>query len=734
VIRIRPGRSWRLNPGYVGDLRALSPPRARTFDGGGILDVLGIEVDGVDIAAGVGEAEVLVAVDELLAALRQLASGSPAAQATVGRGPTELVLESRGGDVLVSLVTLAPPARVLTSGLLLDSARLWSAAASAARTVATDLLRISPVVAESPLLRRLRHAGRQPPARRRPAVWPASEGRSFVARSGRGIVRCEVQVPADAAARLADRADVPDAPLAPLLGSGAIALRFTGAPALQWEAPVYLALRNLVREAAALLQAWEAGDPAFRLHYGAVEVSCDLTNDEVRAPGWRSAARVPPAMLALALAGAARAYAEKAQRIAGRSSAAEDPLRDLRAAAARLARQCAELLSGELRRAPEVVAAPPAVQPPRAPPPPLSRGRIRRLVYRESWRAKADERPAVIWPCGAAIVTVGAHQVVGRDTASGKMVFQERCRLAVRATGSDDLFISGSDFIARIDPATGDSRWRRRISTPSGMWSVPGGVVRAWPAGLERLADGGTQAWRSRLPVGSPDDVLHVEGVLACSGRGLLAAVDATEGRLLWKRRARVLALLAAPGKIVALCAGPRPANVLLALEAASGRVVWERPLLDGSDAALSAWADAALILSGERRRVVTAARLADGTRRFSAQLPFAGHALITADEQTLLVTGSGGAAARIDERGRVAWQLDGNGDTAAEPAQLQRGVALLHRGGALLCEATTGHELAVLAQDPPKLAALADDMTVALVDHEDGIAVHRLATHLSLV
>jgi hypothetical protein len=114
--------------------------------------------------------------------------------------------------------------------------------------------------------------------------------------------------------------------------------------------------------------------------------------------------------------------------------------------------------------------------------------------------------------------------------------------------------------------------------------------------------------------------------------------------------------------------------------------------------------------------------------------LPFAGRALITADEQTLVVTGPGGAAARVDERGRIAWQLDGDGDAPAEPAAVQRGVALLHRGGALLCEATTGHELALLASEPPKLAALTDDMTVALVDHDDAIAVHRLATHLSLV
>ena len=220
----------------------------------------------------------------------------------------------------------------------------------------------------------------------------------------------------------------------------------------------------------------------------------------------------------------------------------------------------------------------------------------------------------------------------------------------------------------------------------------------------------------------------------ACAGRGTLAAVDAAEGRLLWKRRARVLALAAAPGRLVALCGGVRPANLMLALDPHSGRVLWERPILDGSDATLCLWSDAALIVSGDRRRAVTAARLADGTRRFSISLPFAGRALLAGDEQVLIATGPGGAAARIDERGRVAWQLEPDGDSPAETALLQRGVALLHRRGALLCDAAAGHELALLASETPKLAAIADDMTVALVDQDDRLSVHRLATHLSIV
>src|SRR5207244_1263201 len=288
--------------------------------------------------------------------------------------------------VLLSLVTLAPPARMLASGLLLDSGRLWSAAAAAARSLAADLVRISPALVHSPLLRRLRGASPRPPAGRTGApAWPHAEGRSFVVRSGRGAVRCEVQVPAAAAARLADRTAVAQAELAPLLRS----------------APV-----------------------------------------------------------ALALAGAARAYAEKAQKLAGRPVESDDPLRDLRATAARLARHCAELASGELRRSPEVVAAPPPPKAVRAPQPPLSHGRIRRLVYRQGWRAPAEERPGAIWPSPGVVVTVGLHHAVGRDAASGRTLFEEPCRFAVRAWNGDDLFVSGADSLARIDPLTGAARWR----------------------------------------------------------------------------------------------------------------------------------------------------------------------------------------------------------------------------------------------------------------------------------
>src|SRR3954447_20596785 len=177
MIRIRPGRSWRLNPTYLGELRSLTGARAKGFNGAEILDVLGIEVDGVDIAAGAGEARVLQAVDELAQALIRIGDGQPAAQATIGPGPTELVLEARGHDVLLTLVTLAPPARVLASGLLVDAQKMRLATLHAARGLLLDLLAISPALSSARLALRL-GAGSAQLARRaqaRPRRWPAHE-------------------------------------------------------------------------------------------------------------------------------------------------------------------------------------------------------------------------------------------------------------------------------------------------------------------------------------------------------------------------------------------------------------------------------------------------------------------------------------------------------------------------------------------------------------------------------
>src|SRR5438552_4798700 len=235
MIRIRPGRSWRHNPAYLRDLRAGT-------GGADILDVLGIEVDGVDIAAGVGEAQVLVAVVELSHALQRIAEGEPAAQATIGPGPTELVLEARGEDLLLTLVTLAPPARVLASGLLVDGQKMRAATLHAARGLLLDLLAISPALSGARLARRLGAEcaelarGRHRP----PRTWPSrpAEPQTLLSHVHRKPEKLSVQLPPETMSRMRCATEVPFAPLAAHVGRGSVTLLRSGAPGLTWAGPV----------------------------------------------------------------------------------------------------------------------------------------------------------------------------------------------------------------------------------------------------------------------------------------------------------------------------------------------------------------------------------------------------------------------------------------------------------------------------------------------------------------
>jgi len=362
VIRIRPGRSWRLNPAYLGELRSLSAARAKAFTGAEIVDVLGIEVDGVEIAAGVGEARVLQAVDELAQALIRIGEGQPAAQATIGPGPTELVLEARGHDLLLTLVTLAPPARILASGLLVDAHKMRTATLHAARGLLLDLLAISPALSRARLARRLgaecaqlaRRA--QPP----PRTWPSrpAEPQTLISHVHRKPEKLSVQLPPETMSRMRCATEVPFAPLAAHVGRGSVTLLRSEAPGLTWEGPVFLFLRNLLGDAERLVEAWEGGEPAFTLPLGTHELRWDLTSDEVRAQGWRKPLKLPPLRFAKVAAGAAELYADETLRAGTDELAA-----DLRERAQALLRHSADLESGDLRRAPAAVIAPPARAP-----------------------------------------------------------------------------------------------------------------------------------------------------------------------------------------------------------------------------------------------------------------------------------------------------------------------------------------------------------------------------------
>ena len=711
-----------MNPAYVGELRALDEPRARGFTGSDIFDVLGVEVDGVDIAAGVGEARVLVAVDELAQALLRLGEGEPAAQATIGPGPTELVLEARGPDLQLSLVSLAPPARVLAAGLLVDAQKMRTAVLHAARGLLLDLLGISPVLGDTPLAERLARCSaelaRRPP--KAPRRWPARESAaralSFPAGAQRAA-RLQLQLPPETMARLRGQASVKHAPLAPHLGQGSLALQRRGAPGLVCEGSVFLLLRNLVADTERLVEAWEGGARDFNLRFGPHELQCDLTTDEVRAPAWRKPALLPALRVAELVTLAALGYAEQAR--------ADDELaRDLRDRALALRQHCTDLETGDLRRAPETVAAPaPAVEA-RTRQGPLAPGRMRRLVYREVWRTQAQGALRALPFANGPLVIELPHALEARDAETGDHLWRVEAAPGAVARDGELFYAEPGDALVRLEAATGEARWKRRMrgaAHPARLWALPSGVARSLPGeGLALVSDAGSLSFRARLPGGAPSHLIAADRVLVTAlGSGALAGLDPSDARILWKRRCKVSALVPAGGRALALCEGS-----LACLDPHDGAPVWEREVPAGAGPPVVCAGDVHLLAGGS----LLSFSLATGAPRPPLPLPWARHLAAADDPELLLATGEGGAAMRLDGK---RWSLPPESAAPATPPQTHRGVVLLQRSLPTLYDADQGLPLAQLPE--ARLAVLASELSCTLLD-EATLSVHRLATHLSLL
>ena len=719
-----------MNPAYLGELRALDPRRARGFTGAGILDVLGIEVDGVDIAAGVGEARVLVAVEELLQALLRLGEGAPAAQATIGPGPTELVIEARGADALITLVSLAPPARVLAGGLLVDAQKLRAAALHAARGLLLDLLAISPALGDAPVSKRLgdwcAELARKPgKAQQR---WPVKDAVAkamvFVAPGARRRSESlQLQLPPETVARLREQPAVAFAPLAPHLGHGSIALTRRGAPGLACEGAVFLLVRNLLGEAERLVESWEAGARDFALQFGPHELQCDLTTDLVRAPGWRKPAALPALRIARLLSLLALGYAAEGH-------AGDELARDLRERALGLEQHCGDLESGDLRRAPATVASPVAPPPAQPRQGPLSQGRMRRLVYREAWRAPLSGALRALPFAGGPLVIELPDRLDARGAETGDALWKVPAAPGAVVRDADLFYAEPGDALVRLEVATGEVRWKRRLrgaAHPSRLWALPGGILRSLPGeGLALVGNAGTLSFRARLPGGAPLFVAAVEGVLvAALGSGSLAGLDPADGRILWKRRCDAKAIASCGSRALVLSGG-----ALACIDPHRGEPVWERGVPDDSAAPVLFAAGVALLGGGE----LLSFSLADGAPRAAMALPWAKH--LVATEEELFATGGQGEAARIvglEAPGSrlQAWTLPPEGGSSSRPAQIHRGVLLLERAQPSLYEAAQGLPLAQLS--PARSALLLSDLSVALLNDRD-VAVHRLATHLSVL
>jgi outer membrane protein assembly factor BamB len=782
VFNLRPGRSWRHNPSYAGELARLEGEAVRKFDGARILDVLGIEVDGVDIAAGIGEAPLCEMVDELIQAGLFLASGSPAAQATVGPGPTQLVLEPRGEDVLLTLISQRPPARILAGGLLVDRQRLRKAMVGAGQRVIADLLDVNAGLRASDWVQRitrdLRQLARAATVPAQP--WPPEGNKQagFVAKSVASAVRLEVRVPAPSAAKLAARHLAPQSMLAPLLGPGSIALRFEGGAALSIEAPPYLALRELVRSAEELVRAFESGEPAFLLRWGTLSLRCDLTRDELRAEGLRDAVNAPPLILAEACATAARAFARRALELGAKerpapapakksraiksSSEADRPLLELSKSASELLKHCRDLSSGDLRRAPESVRAPPLPLPaPKAAPAPMQ-GSVRRLVHRLAFELPVGPIPETgihLFPAAHTAVLQGAAGVFAIDLKTSARLWHlagvsSLPHALARAGSGPELFVLQDDALLRIDPASGEQLFRRVVrGAGARIFSVAGGCILSLASGgLVFIRDGGVLAFRTKLPE-EPTAAIAADGLLIVQlASGQLVALDTRDGAGAerWRRRVGVRAgAVQLHGQhLLATACDARGAQRIICLALATGETLWEHDLPPIPNLAPAQVEPGALVLFGERcatlaGRGLVAVHVGTGALAFSRALPWPSNQRLFAiapadvsDAPGLLALGPGAAALRFDERGQQLWSRPALTATLHPPlAPAQSGPALLlSDGSAELVDIATGRTLAKPAMADVDTAALLPDLSTLLHLRDGTLAFMKLATHLSLV
>jgi hypothetical protein len=144
-----------LNPALLSELREGGRSGRSTPE---IRDVLSLEVDGVDLLAGLSEDSLLEVIAELARAVARLMAGRRCARVACSGGGVELLLERRGSQLLLSLVRLQRPARVTVSDLELELPALAQAVLEGGRLLLRDLLALHPSIVEAEPARRLTRA------------------------------------------------------------------------------------------------------------------------------------------------------------------------------------------------------------------------------------------------------------------------------------------------------------------------------------------------------------------------------------------------------------------------------------------------------------------------------------------------------------------------------------------------------------------------------------------------
>jgi outer membrane protein assembly factor BamB len=749
MLTVRLGSTWKQEPTLRAALAHGGAAAVREATEAAV-DALVLEVDGVDVAGGRAEGALVPAMHALGEGVLRLLLQGGRAQVHFAEGGIELLLARRGASALLTVVSLARPARVLARDVEIELAELARAAREAAEALAADLALLGPgargladpLAALAARLASARAADADPPAH-------PPEPRRRARRHGGGPTCTFV---------LHDEEDLiasyrgPGADLGSLLAPGRVVVRTAdGREVLAVEGAPFLVLRDLAAFAGRVADGVRRGDAsasadvALPGRHASAHLELDLGAGALSRDG---GALLPCPPLALA-----RALLEGAVDLCG-VVAARNPwqatngwLSELRTAADERLAHVHELSAGDVVGAGEApVRRRRARRLPRAP---LGPGRVRRLAFRRAWACDVGAPAGVgLALAGDAVLAAGASAVLALDARSGEVRWR-RSGAALALLHDGALYALDDARLAAMDPVSGRERWSRRVEAlPEGgvrdVVRLGGGLALALGPGVAAALHPATgrAAWTFAPPAARRLAATALGGIaLVGSDAGFLYGVEAASGRAAW--RVKLPGVLAAPpyafgDAALAVCATDLGGTVL-ALDPATGRRRFEVPLdaaPQGSPVPFAGLLAVPCAVAGDP--VIAALDPAAARLAWEDAPPLAAGRLgLAALPQGLLAATPSGACAALDRGGDVRWtRAAGAGHPAPSAAApvVARGVALVPDDGVAALDAATGVPLGRAPMPPP--VRLVADAALRLwgMDVDGVVTALRLETHLSVV
>jgi outer membrane protein assembly factor BamB len=560
VIRLRPGRGWRLNPALLTELRAQGRSGHAAPE---IRDVLSLEIDGVDLLAGLSEDSLLEVIAELARSVAKVMAGRRCSRVSCSGGGVELLLERRGSQLLLSLVRLQRPARVTVSDLEIELSALAQAVLDGGRLLLRDLRTLHPAIVETPPARQLSRALKalaeqkllapESVLRRRGARQPLVYAQSGVQRPA---VRLELE---DPDSRL--EAGAVGTELHSLLVRGRLVLRLPGgASDIAFAGHPFLLLRDLTAAGLDMVRGLEAGDSehllpltdgvglSFDLRHGLAAARATFVRQTTRgAQVGRAGSFHCPALPTLtALFEAATAFTAAAMSRSPLQRQNRYLVELSRSAEEGLSR-CAELrMDSQPRRALSLRAAAPepAAVPPR---PPAAPGRLRRLAYETLWKSTKVRGVTRLFLSGRHLIAIGERGAWGFDVQDGTLSFSLLGEGVLVASCGGGLIAAQGRSLRRFD-RKGQVRWssaRFGLTGPASSLAVCGSARPGRPLAAVASANelvcfstaGGNPLWRFTPPGCSGLSVSTVAGlILLATSDGRLYGIS-TSGKIAWRAR-----------------------------------------------------------------------------------------------------------------------------------------------------------------------------------------------------